>query len=330
MKEGSLAHRTTSKHQLPGVYTALVTPFHTDGSLDYGALERLIQRQVQARVKCITLLGSTGEGATVPLHERRELLKKARKMIPSTTLFFSGCGTSSTHETIQQIEAAEGAGCDGLQIVTPPYNKPSQEGLYSHFKTIHDSTALDIFLYNIPGRSACAIELDTMKRLFELKNIKGVKEATGSMPILMDVLEAREQFLGKITVLIGDDVLALPAIALGADGVMSVVSNIAPKMMIELTDAALNGDLKTAQTLHFKLKPLVQACFFETNPTPTKYILSKMGHIHNSCRLPLVPVSRLTENKIDTLIEQDPFIHELLSKESLDAETRAVMSGSGV
>ncbi len=289
-----------------GVYTALVTPFNENGAIDFEALEQLIARQSSAQIRCITLLGTTGEGATITLDERKSLFKKARSLVPSSTLLFSGCGTSSTQETIAQAKIAEEMGLDGLQISTPPYNRPSQEGLYSHFNAIHDATNLEIFLYNIPGRSACNLEIDTLKRLFELPRVTGIKEASGSLPALMEVVDLASKWDGKITVLSGDDLLALPSISLGAQGVMSVASNLLPHTMTKLVGSALAQDFEVAKAIHYQLRQFFNSCFYETNPTPMKYMLSKLGLMQNCCRLPIVPVSQATEKRIDSVLSSQP------------------------
>ncbi len=300
-----------------GVHTAIVTPFH-NGKIDYESFEKLIVKQVEASIASIAIFGTTGEGPSIPFHERREILHFARKYIPHEISLISGCGTANTEETIMQANIAEECGCTALQVVTPPYNKPTQEGLFRHFEAIHTRTNLDIILYNIPGRTCSSLEKETIQKLFNLDRVRGIKEATGSMATLMDVIEIARKYENKITVLSGDDILALPSIALGADGVMSVISNLLPNCTQKLIHAALEGNFESAKKLHYQMKPLIQSCFFETNPIPIKYMLSQIGLVKNEFRLPLVPISHETSLKIDAVMNA-PGILSLLNEEKISA-----------
>jgi 4-hydroxy-tetrahydrodipicolinate synthase len=287
-----------------GLFTALITPFKNEGSeLDLDAFRKLVQRQVDAKVEGIVLMGTTGESATVTLNERKQLIKEAKKITQGKVLLMAGCGTNDTLSTIEQAKISEEAGAEALQIVTPPYSKPSQEGLYLHFKAIHDSVQLPIFIYNIPGRTSVNMDVATIKRLFALERMAGIKEASGNMQQLVDVIETLK---GRpCTILAGDDSLALPAIALGAHGVMSVLGNLLPKKMKALVDAALMNDLQKARSLHYELKSIMQACFVETNPVPIKYMLGKVLSLNDTVRLPLAPLTEKSRSLIDTTLSKN-------------------------
>ncbi len=291
-----------AKKRYSGVHTALITPFK-NGLIDYKALEILIADQISASIQAITLFGTTGEGPTISLLERKSILAAVRKWIPKETLLISACGTSSTQETIEQAKIGEEFGCNALQIVTPPYNRPSQEGLYRHFESLHNSISLEILLYNIPGRTGVQLEKETIQRLFDLNRIVGIKEASGNLSFLMEIVQIAREYGNKIAVLTGDDLYTLPAIQLGADGVVSVLSNLFPKKVEEFFSAALSRD-ENASKMHYNLKPLIECCFFESNPSPIKYMASKNSWIKNEVRLPLVPVSKETEKRIDVVLRK--------------------------
>ena len=290
-----------------GLFTAVITPFSKDGSeIDLVAFRNVIDRQVKARVEGIVLMGTTGESATVTLEERQCLIHEAKAITQGKVLLMAGCGTSDTATTIIQAKKSEEAGAEALQIVTPPYNKPSQEGLFLHFKAIHDAVSLPIFIYNIPGRTSVNMEIATIKRLFELERIAGIKEASGNLQQLADVIEALQD--RSCTILAGDDSLALPAIALGAHGVMSVLGNLFPHKMRALIDAAIKGNLHQARTLHYELKSIMQACFVETNPVPIKYMMAKTISMNDTVRLPLAPLTDKSRALIDSVLTKNRII----------------------
>lgn len=280
-----------------GLHTALITPFLNE-KIDFHSLEVLIQRQIEAGVQGITLLGSTGEGATISFHERQKLLQFARKLIPQTVAFIGGCGTSNTIDTVQQIQIAEEARVDAHQIVTPPYNRPTQEGLYRHYEALYQSSTRDILIYNIPGRTACSLTKETVNKLFELDRIRGIKEGSENLSFTMDLITIANN---KKTILCGDDLLALPYMSLGAHGLVSVISNLFPKTVVELIGYLKQGEYEKARKIHYLLKPFIQTCFVETNPAPIKYMLSKITTVKNTLRLPLVPISQESAQKIDSL-----------------------------
>jgi len=291
----------------PGLYTACVTPFTEDGKLDLDSFKALVQRQVSAGAQGIVIAGTTGESPTISEQEKKQLIECARNITDEKTLVMAGCGTNSTIASVEQARSAEQAGAQALQVPTPSYNKPSQEGLFLHFKTIHDAVSTPIFIYNVPGRTSVNIEPKTAKRLLELERCAGIKEASGNIVQCMDVVSVLKQQNSPRTLLSGDDLLALPFIAIGAHGVMSVLSNLLPQTTQKLIQAALKGNMEEAKQLHYLLKPFIQACFIESNPTPIKYMLSLFGLCDAACRLPLAPLSSSSKQTIDTLFQQHSF-----------------------
>jgi 4-hydroxy-tetrahydrodipicolinate synthase len=270
-----------------GALTALITPFR-DGAVDVPALRELIEWQIQSGIDGLVPCGSTGESATLTHAEHDAVVKltieQARRRVP----VIAGTGSNSTAEAIRLTVAAAEMGADGALLLSPYYNKPTQDGIYRHYKTVAASVQIPILLYNIPGRTASNITPDTIARLAEIKNIVGIKEASGSMDQASDILKLAGD---NITILSGDDSLTVPLIALGAQGVISTCSNAVPREMHDLADAALAGDFAKSRDTHFKLLPLMRALFVETNPIPIKQALAYMGKCANELRMPLVPMT---------------------------------------
>ncbi|HSU91935.1 MAG TPA: 4-hydroxy-tetrahydrodipicolinate synthase [Sporolactobacillaceae bacterium] len=270
-----------------GALTALITPFR-DGSVDAPALRELIEWQIQSGIDGLVPCGSTGESATLTHAEHDAVVKltieQARRRVP----VIAGTGSNSTAEAIRLTVAAAEMGADGALLLSPYYNKPTQDGIYRHYKTIAASVDIPILLYNIPGRTASNITPETVERLAEIKNIVGIKEATGSMDQASDILKLAGD---KITILSGDDSLTVPLIALGAKGVISTCSNAVPREMHDMAEAALAGDFAKAREIHFRLLPLMRALFVETNPIPIKQALAFMGKCANELRMPLLPMT---------------------------------------
>jgi 4-hydroxy-tetrahydrodipicolinate synthase len=270
-----------------GALTALVTPFR-DGAVDVPALRELIEWQIQSGIDGLVPCGSTGESATLTHAEHDAVVKltieQTRKRVP----VIAGTGSNSTAEAIRLTVAAAEMGADGALLLSPYYNKPTQDGIYRHYKTIAASVNIPILLYNIPGRTASNITPETVARLAEIKNIVGIKEASGSMDQASDILKLAGD---KITILSGDDSLTVPLIALGAQGVISTCSNAVPREMHDLAIAALAGDFVKAREIHFRLLPLMRALFVETNPIPIKQALAFMGKCANELRMPLLPMT---------------------------------------
>jgi len=270
-----------------GSFTALVTPFQ-NGSLDEKAFRALVVWQIAEGTNGLVPVGTTGESPTLSHDEHKNVVKwciaEARGRVP----VIAGAGSNSTSEAVELARHAEDAGADAVLVVTPYYNKPTQDGLYQHFKAINDAIGIPIIIYNIPGRSVIDMSVDTMKRLYELKNIAGVKDATSNM---VRVSQQREALGPEFNQLSGDDSTALGFMAHGGHGSISVTSNVAPRLCAEFQSACLRGDYGTALKLQDKLMPLHQSLFIEASPAPTKYALSVLGKCAETARLPIVTLS---------------------------------------
>jgi 4-hydroxy-tetrahydrodipicolinate synthase len=270
-----------------GIYTAIVTPFH-GGQLDENALERLIKFQAKGGVNGIVPVGTSGESPTVNYEEHIRIIALSVKFAGGRLKVLAGTGANATSEAIDLTQAAEKAGADGSLQVAPYYNRPTQEGLYQHFKAIAKATKLPIMLYSIPGRCGIEIAVDTVKRLaHDCKNIVGIKEAGGSCD---RVSQLRATLGPKFSILCGDDSLTLPFMSVGANGVVSVASNVIPKEVAQMVNAYARGDVRKAAALHARYFSLFKDLFIETNPTPAKAALAMMKMIEEEYRLPLVPL----------------------------------------
>jgi 4-hydroxy-tetrahydrodipicolinate synthase len=277
-----------------GVITALVTPLRND-KVDEEAMRKLIDEQIASGVDGLVPVGTTGESPTLTVEEHIRVMEltvqHAKKRVP----VIAGTGSNSTRETIELSQAAQKVGADGLLLVTPYYNKPGQDHLYRHFKTVVEAVPLPTVVYNVPGRTACDLLPETLARLCELPQIVGVKEATGSALRASQILARTGD---RLAVLSGDDATAFPIFALGGKGVISVVSNVAPREFSAMWDAAAAGDWKKARELHFKLLPLSEGLFVEANPVPVKAALAMMGRIADEVRPPLYPLADQHREKL--------------------------------
>jgi 4-hydroxy-tetrahydrodipicolinate synthase len=275
------------KTSFRGSFTALVTPFK-NGSVDEGAFRGLVQWQIAEGTNGLVPVGTTGESPTLSHDEHKKVVEwcidEAKRGVP----VIAGAGSNSTREAVELAEHAERAGADAVLVVTPYYNKPTQEGLYQHFKAVNDAIGIPIIIYNIPARSVIDMSVDTMKRLYELKNIAGVKDATASM---VRVSQQRAALGPDFNQLSGEDGTALGFMAHGGHGCISVTSNVAPRLCAEFQRACLRGDHAAALALQDKLMPLHQHLFVETNPSPAKYALSVLGKCADTVRLPMVTLS---------------------------------------
>jgi 4-hydroxy-tetrahydrodipicolinate synthase len=271
-----------------GTYTAIVTPFK-NGNIDEAAFERLIKNQIKGGVDGIVPVGTTGESPTVDYEEHLKVIALAIKFAAGKVKVLAGTGANATREAVYLTREAEKLGADGSLQVSPYYNKPTQEGLFRHFREVARNTKLPIMLYSIPGRCGIEIGVDTIRRLIvECKNIIGIKEAGGSC----DRVSALRAALGpKFEILSGDDSLTIPFMSVGAQGVISVISNVAPREVSQMVRAFASGDSKRAMQLHHKFYQLFKDMFIETNPIPVKAALAMMGQIEEEYRLPLVPMS---------------------------------------
>lgn len=277
-----------------GTYTALITPFR-DGEVDYPALARLIERQVEAGIDGVVPCGSTGESATLSHEEHERVIAFTVEKSQKRIRVIAGSGSNSTRETIKLTRFAKEAGADGALLIAPYYNKPTQEGLYAHYAAVADAVELPQLVYNIPGRCAVNILPETLARLAGHANIIGVKEACGAL----DQIERVVQLCGpKFEVLSGDDSLTLPILAIGGVGAIAVVSNLLPQRLVALVKAARANDFASARAIHYELAPLMRALFAETNPICIKAAMALTGACSDELRLPL---TKITEPNRETL-----------------------------
>jgi len=284
-----------------GTFTALVTPFR-NGTVDFAALEKLIETQIVAGITGIVAVGTTGESPTLTHDEREEVIRRAVKIANRRCQVLAGTGSYSTRDAIDATKGAEKLHVDGALLVAPYYNKPSQEGLFRHFQAIAQSTSLRLMLYNIPGRCSVDISADTVVRLGEAcQNIVSIKEASGSVE---RVSELRRRSPDEFTILSGDDSLTLPFMSVGAVGVVSVASNLCPSEVCALVRACESGDLKLARKLHRKLFPLFKDLFIEPNPVPVKTALGWWGAISGEVRLPLCEMSEANQARLRKTLEE--------------------------
>jgi len=289
-----------NKKAFQGTGTAMVTPFTADGAIDEPALRRFVDFQITEGVDMLLPCGTTGEGATLEADETDRVLSivldQARKRVP----VILGAGNNSTKKAVEGAARAKKLGADGVLSVGPYYNKPTQRGFYEHFKAVAD-VGIPIIVYNVPGRTGSNIEASTMLKLAELPSIVAVKEASGNLGQMMDILRSRP---AEFRVLSGDDWITLPLIAAGGDGVVSVASNEVPGPMSKMVNAALAGDFARAREIHYKLLPLLNANFIESNPIPVKAVLAMMGMIGENYRLPMVPMSAGPRAQIQKIAEE--------------------------
>ena len=286
---------------LRGCGTALVTPFTATGAVDEKRFRALVERQIAAGVRLLVPCGTTGEAATMTAAEHERLIALTVETARGRAKVLAGAGSNATAATIDRARAARAAGADALLLVAPYYNKPSQAGLAAHFRAVaHAVGDRPVVLYNVPGRTASNIAATTTLALArEVENIVGVKEASGDLAQIMAILRDRP---AGFRVLSGDDAVTLPLIALGADGIVSVVSNETPDLMTNLTESALRGEWETARELHYRLLPLMEANFLESNPGPVKAALAAMGLLEEHFRLPLVPVQEQTRARVRAVL----------------------------
>jgi len=281
-----------------GSFTALITPFD-GGEVDYDAFGRLVEFQIASGTHGLVPVGTTGESPTLSHEEHRRVVETCVAAAKGRLPVIAGAGSNSTKEAIGLARHAEQAGASAVLVVTPYYNKPTQEGLYQHFKAINDSIGIPVIIYNIPSRSVVDMSVATMNRLFALPNIAGVKDATAS-PVRTS--QQRLSMGERFNQLSGEDATALAFMAHGGHGCISVTSNVAPRLCADFQNACLAGDFRRALELHDKLMPLHEALFAETNPGPVKYAASRLGLCKPGTRLPLAPVSDQTKAIVDAAL----------------------------
>jgi len=289
-----------AKTNFRGSFTALVTPFK-NGALDEQAFRDLVEWQIGEGTNGLVPVGTTGESPTLSHDEHKQVVEWCIDQAKGRVPVVAGAGSNSTREAIELAEHAEEAGADAVLVVTPYYNKPTQEGLYQHFKAINDAIGIPIIIYNIPARSVIDMSVDTMTRLFELKNIAGVKDATANVVRVSQQRAAMGEGFNQLS---GEDATALGFMAHGGHGCISVTSNVAPRLCAEFQSACLRGDFAAALKLHDKLMPLHQNLFIETNPSPAKYALSVLGKIAETVRLPMVPLAEKSKAAV-----RDAMVH---------------------
>jgi len=285
-----------------GTGVAIVTPFKNDSSIDFSALGRVINHVIKGGVNYIVAMGTTGEASTLTKDEKRALISYVTEAIDSRVPLVAGIGGNNTQEVINTIREMDLEGVDAILSVAPYYNKPSQRGLFEHFKAIATCTPLPIMIYNVPGRSSCNISSDTCLELaHECENIFAVKEASGDMAQIMRIIKGKpENFL----VISGDDMLTIPVIAAGGSGVISVLANAFPAECNEIVSNALKNNFKAAREVHFRYIEAIELLFADGNPSGVKAFMSIMNICHNNLRLPLVPVNKTVYSKIHKFVEE--------------------------
>ena len=278
-----------------GVGTALITPFTTSGAVDEAAVRRLARRQIDLGIHFLVPCGTTGEVPTLNADERRRIVEIVVDEAKGTVPVLAGAGGYDTHEVAHAAKEMAAAGADGLLSVTPYYNRPTPEGLYAHYSVIAAATPLPIIVYNVPGRTGCNVDAPTLARLATIPTIVGVKEASGNMSQMADILRAvRDDFL----VLSGDDAVTVPLMSIGGRGVISVCSNQIPREMAEMVEAAERGDYQAARRMHQRLLGIMQVNFCESSPGPVKFSMAQMGLCDETFRLPMVPPRQSSRDKV--------------------------------
>ncbi|MEA1924354.1 MAG: 4-hydroxy-tetrahydrodipicolinate synthase [Candidatus Altiarchaeota archaeon] len=284
--------------KLHGLYTALITPFDEEGCLDVAGFRKNIRRQIDDGVDGIVPVGTTGESATLSSEEHRIVVETAVEEANGKIKVIAGTGSNNTSEALEYTQHAMDAGADAALVITPYYNKPTQQGLIKHYTKIASHVDIPIVLYTVPGRTGVNIQPETTLELSRIRNIEAIKDASGNLDQVMRVLRETNDF----TVLSGEDHLTHCILALGGDGVISVASNITPKLMSELIHSALDGNWKKARELHYRLYPLFKVLFVETNPAPAKAALDLMGLPAGEPRLPLVEVTKESRDEIKRVL----------------------------
>ena len=283
-----------------GSMTALVTPFE-DGRVDFAALEALVEFQVEQGSHAVVPCGSTGESATLDHGEHDAVVRAVVRAVRRRVPVIAGAGSNSTREAMDLTRRAEEAGADGALLISPYYNKPTQEGIYRHYRAVAEHVGIPLIVYNIPGRTASKIEPETLARLAEIGNVAGVKEATGSVDQALDVIRLCGDALAVYS---GEDSLTYSLMALGGKGVITTTGNVAPRAMSDLAEACLREDWTAGRRLQFQLLPLIRSLFTETNPIPVKTALALMGKCGADLRLPLTPMTEPNRERLEAAMRQ--------------------------
>ena len=277
-----------------GMATAIVTPMNEQG-IDYEALGRFIDFQIEQGINALVVMGTTGENATIEHDEQTKVIKFVVDQVAKRVPVIAGTGTNNTEHVLTNTRNACAAGADAVLVVTPYYNKATQNGLYKHFTAVADASTVPVILYNVPGRTGCNLQPKTVARLADHPNIVAIKEAAGNMAQAVELFALCGD---KLDIYSGEDALTVPMMAMGGSGAISVLSNVVPKGAVEMSDAALRGDFETAAKLQCKFLPLINALFSEVNPSPAKAAVSAMGFGANILRLPLTPMEDATRAKL--------------------------------
>ncbi len=288
-------------NKLRGCGTALITPFKQDETIDEAALRRFVEFQITGGVDFLVACGTTGESVTMTEAEQARVVELTLETAAGRLPVVAGAGGYNTREVIEKIHRYESLGADAILSVTPYYNKPTQEGLYQHYRAIAEATALPIILYNVPGRTGCNMEPATVVRLAEFKNIVGTKEASGNISQIAEIASLVDE---SFKIFAGDDSVALPVAALGGVGVISVASNLLPRLVSNLCRAAIEGRLDEARRLNRQLMPIFKVMFIESNPVPVKTALAMIGMIEEVYRLPMAPMSKANRTKLETVLAE--------------------------
>jgi 4-hydroxy-tetrahydrodipicolinate synthase len=282
-----------------GVWTALVTPFEEDGSIDWKSFESLLLGQIAAHVTGVVLCGTTGESSTLALQEKLSLVRKAKALSEGKISIMAGVGSSNTQQTVELARLAVDAGAESLLVVTPPYTKPSINGLMQHFEAIAEAITVPLCLYHVPSRTAQTLTAEQLSRLCSIPKVGAVKEASGNL-----ILFSQSLMKSDAAYFSGDDFTYLPSLAVGSSGVISVVSNLYPQAMVSLTNAAFAADFSLARKYHTALMPILEALFSEPNPCPLKAALSIRKLCKNSLRLPLAAIETQTYRRVEEAMKQ--------------------------
>ena len=292
----------SNQHKFSGTGVAIITPFNSDLSIDYKSLEKQIEHLISNNINYLVVLGTTGESVTQSESEKDELVRFIKEKVNKRVPIVLGMGSNNTQALVEKIKKTDFSGIDAILSVAPYYNKPTQEGLYQHFKAISEASPLPIILYNVPGRTSSNLSAKTTLRLaHDFKNIVAVKEASGDFSQVMYILKDKPEYFAVIS---GEDALTLPLISAGVSGVISVVANALPKEFSEMVQLALNDNFTEAKKIHYKLLEFIDTLFVEGNPAGVKEALSIKGITKNHLRLPLVPVSKETHQKLKDLLSK--------------------------
>jgi 4-hydroxy-tetrahydrodipicolinate synthase len=287
-----------SAPRITGVYTAIVTPFTKDGQIDWGAFDKLLQLQAQAEVDGVVVTGTTGESPTLSVDEKVSLYRRARAFLPAHIKVMAGTGGNDTRQSVELSKLAQDAGVDSLLIVTPPYNKPTKEGLYAHYDTIGKAVRIPLCLYHVPSRTGQKLTAEELAYICSLPHVTAVKEASSDLCLVSKAIS-----LSQADYLSGDDFTYLPLLSVGGQGVISVATNVFPRAFVQLTRRYRRGDTGGALAIHQAMFPFIEHLFMESNPGPAKYVLASQGIIQDSLRLPLVSVLPQSAKRLSECFE---------------------------